>query len=371
MKRARDDIVVDEQGSPLWLMPDVLYRHVAQFFGHSFWDHWHFSRVNRALWHHYHAYDESMQILERYFFSRWARERDSPYHRRNNVFRTANLRCLVWLWEHESKWHLKDESAKGYMMMGAARGNLNTVHYFSRYVYDVELGVRKETQLQLLQQMIRNGHDKAACQFWLENQDKMDHDEDKIFVFKTAASSVHDAPNFFMLIKETCLESVKKHWNLCYHDHGHALIMSAIILLLGADRKHGLNYKAFSYFWDRAPHLHEFIVRELCFISCTSAIVAPYPYGMWSNIIAQLPYVLTKHDSAVFPAQITGPLSVRWTFPPYSTTRPEFVIRCDAVKVDEAFQEINCRFGFQCKGRHEEMNLVFTLPVAMTPFKIP
>lgn len=374
MKRTRDDNVEDEQGItsllPLWLMSDVLYRHVAQFFGHSFWDHWHFSRVNRALWHYYHAHDESTQILERYFFSRWARERDSRQQRRNNVFRTANLRCLVWLWEGESKWHLKDELAKCYMEIGATRGNLDTIHYFGRYVDDTHLHSPKE--IQLLGQMISNGHDKAACQFWAETQHTLDIDQHKILVFRIAASYVHCAPNFFMRVQETCLESVKKHvTNTGYQDNDRMLVMSGIISVLGAEKKNGLNQEAFSYFWDRAPHLHEFIVRELCFISCTSAIAAPSPYSMWSNIIAQLPYVLTKHGSAVFPMEIAGPLSVQWTFPPYDTTRPPFVIRCDAVKVNEAFQEIDCRFGFQCKERHEQMNLVFTLPVAMTPFEIP
>jgi hypothetical protein len=373
MKRARDNID-DTQctplPSPLWLMPDVLYRHVAQFFGPSFWDHWHFSRVNRALWHHYHAYDESMQILERYFFSRWARERDVQQHRRNNVFRTANLRCLVWLWEHESKWRLKDELAIGYMEMGAMRGNLDTIYHFGRYITDTDRHSRIEVRS--LEHMVRAGHDNAACRFWTKIQQKVVFDHDRVLVFRTAASHVHRAPNFFMRIQETCLESVKRRVNPGYQDRGHILIMSAIISLLGEDRKNGFNHAAFSYFWDCAPHLREFIVHELCFISCTSAIAAPLPYGMWSTIIAQLPYVLTKYGcSAGFPMEITGPLSVQWTFPLRGTTRPEFVIRCDAVKVNEAFQEIDCRIGFRCKDRHEEMNLVFTLPVAMTPFKIP
>lgn len=370
-ERSRDNIGGADMGpaSPLWSMPAVLYHHVASFFGEeSFWDHWHFSRTNRALWYYYHAHDPCIQILQHHLFCLYVRTNKTKKERFDGIFNTANLRCLQWMWERDASTSLKAAQAIRFLEMGATRGKLEVITHFERYIRDEQ--ERISIRLRLMDRMVSHGHDDGACKLWLETQ-HLTNDTQKARVFTIASINAHLAPNFLALVIEACFDVVRKLVNIQTSDYNQTnmFVIFALISILCSDRRQEHCFKAFLHFWDKVPHLHTFVARELCFISCTSAVTEHGPDNSWGNLIAHLPFILSTqvNDPAM---ETTSPLSVHWTFPAFSALRPGFDIRCDAVKVDTEFQEIDCRFSFRCRDLGVELNVVFTLPARLTPFEI-
>lgn len=354
-----------------WPPASVLYHYVGKFLGDSFWDHWHFSQTNRALWYYYREHDPCIRAMERYVFDAYAREHELM-NRRRNILSTGILRCLEWMWEKESHLLVKEILAEEYMSKGAAKGNLEVIRHFSPHIS--ETGDRNRILATLIRTLTHNGRDDAACRLfsridqWLPGWTLTSSHYTALYI--TAATYAYKAPNFCTLMYKMCLENIDNTPNTKVPDQNPALTLFVTSLLSVLSSEQLFEEVAFRYFWDKAPQWHALAAYDLCSVACTS-IARDGPNGgpSWYTIISRLPYVLSRFDTHNLVPELTGTTKVRWSFNGFEDLRkPSFSFGCEVMQACFKTRELQCRVSFQCVELRMMMNLLMTIPIACSAF---